>query len=376
MEWLDGVRAYAVAGVVAVHVVELATQHHSSSLDHELFRIVFLGQYGVQLFFVISAVTVYYTLGRYEFQWPRFRSWLIKRFFRIAPLYYTAIPIFYALDRVMNWGRSRAHRPIVEVFNGHDLLANLLFLNTWTPHGNNNVVPGGWSIGVEMMFYLIAPVIFYVFYRKSAPAIYTLAAFVCVGITGLICGPAVLDSYSYFWFPTQLPTILCGVILCKISANWLMSDTPAPSSAALWAGALGAPALFLAIFRRTFGPWHDTLSPFLFGIAFSCLLVLARTKWKRAFDNRLATSLGKLSFSIYITHFMALEVLKMALQPSQILVRMPALCSFVALYAVTSLLTIGAASVTRWFIEDRGIHLGRRLAAPRGTNTIAGGPSL
>ena len=42
-----------------------------------------------------------------------------------------------------------------------DVLLNMVFLHALSPTAINNVVPGGWSIGVEMLFYMIAPLLFF-----------------------------------------------------------------------------------------------------------------------------------------------------------------------------------------------------------------------
>ena len=38
-----------------------------------------------------------------------------------------------------------------------EIAANALFLHAWFPTALNSLVTGGWSIGDEMMFYLLVP---------------------------------------------------------------------------------------------------------------------------------------------------------------------------------------------------------------------------
>ena len=54
---LDAGRAIAVVGVVAVHL-----SFQFPNLPHSVALIARMGQYGVQLFFVISAITIFMTL--------------------------------------------------------------------------------------------------------------------------------------------------------------------------------------------------------------------------------------------------------------------------------------------------------------------------
>ena len=53
LEWLAGLRAIAIAGVVTLHAAGLV-KHKSEMLR----TLTDIGQYGVQLFFVISTITI------------------------------------------------------------------------------------------------------------------------------------------------------------------------------------------------------------------------------------------------------------------------------------------------------------------------------
>lgn len=55
---LDGGRARAIVGVVAVHL----SFQFPQSLPHAVTLVARMGQYGVQLFFAISAITISMTL--------------------------------------------------------------------------------------------------------------------------------------------------------------------------------------------------------------------------------------------------------------------------------------------------------------------------
>ena len=146
---LDAGRAIAVVGVVAVHL-----SFQFPNLPDSVALIARMGQYGVQLFFVISAITIFMTLeaDRERFSAARHITlrFYIKRFFRIAPLYYVAIAIY----GLISWGASRSGYERAWVLGAHspaDILLNVLFLHALSPSAINNVVPGGWSIGVEMV---------------------------------------------------------------------------------------------------------------------------------------------------------------------------------------------------------------------------------
>src|SRR5689334_2851146 len=85
LDYLDALRGIAVLLVLMVHAGELNT---GATLTPVLTNFIESGKYGVQLFFLISAFTIFYTLHKGD---KSSRNFLIRRFFRIAPLYYIAV---------------------------------------------------------------------------------------------------------------------------------------------------------------------------------------------------------------------------------------------------------------------------------------------
>ena len=99
-----------------------------------------------------------------------------------------------------------------------NIVANILFIYTWIPSANNSVVPGGWSIGVEMCFYVLVPFIWLlrpvrdriIWLAVSAILFLTVTAAVSRMVTGSFYGFD--DTYFYYWFPTQAPVMIVGLI--------------------------------------------------------------------------------------------------------------------------------------------------------------------
>lgn len=79
--YIDALRGIAIALVFVVHAGGRA------GVDGVLNKVVSAGQYGVQLFFVISAFTIFLTLDRRKGREANLvQNFFIRRLFRILPV--------------------------------------------------------------------------------------------------------------------------------------------------------------------------------------------------------------------------------------------------------------------------------------------------
>jgi peptidoglycan/LPS O-acetylase OafA/YrhL len=360
VDWLDALRGWAVLAVVCVHSGPVA---HSKGLTAQ---VTSAGQYGVQLFFVVSALTISLTyeshIARYGRTVQSQFAWLIKRFFRIAPLYYLAA-IFYPVEQYAIYLAS--HHRYGGTTSLLNILANFLFLQTWVPSANNSVVPGGWSIGVEMFFYLLVPLIWLI-----APIRKRIVVLCAGGLAGLLLTVlvnrlvtgsfyVVNDSYLYFWFPAQASVIIVGLILYFACGPGLWLSARRSNGPVYFVCSLMFFALALAL--GTVGEIAPVFAPVVFAMSF-VLLVLALQGWLgQLIVNRFAIALGKISYSVYIFHFFVLDCLRAVFQSTHLERIGPFTLPVVLLLAV--IVTSGIASLSKRFIEDPSVDLGHRLGA-------------
>src|SRR5262249_16377975 len=127
--------------------------------------------YGVQLFFMVSALTLLTIYTGPKFSYSEFMT---RRFFRIAPAFYLAA--IYTLIFPFN---VVAHH---DSATWQNIAATFLFIHSWFPETVHPIVPGGWSIGVEMMFYLSFPLVLR--YITSIPR--SLVAVVIAALAGTV----------------------------------------------------------------------------------------------------------------------------------------------------------------------------------------------
>jgi peptidoglycan/LPS O-acetylase OafA/YrhL len=143
---LHGLRALAACAIVLLHTIRVPQPW--LAVPHALAPTITHLRNGVALFFILSAFSLLYSnVGIVER-----RGWvaiyLIKRLFRIAPLFYAMLVFYLVL--------SFYHRYQYDLT---EIIANFLFAFNFVPDSYQSIVWAGWTIGVEMPFYLCVPLI-------------------------------------------------------------------------------------------------------------------------------------------------------------------------------------------------------------------------
>lgn len=141
---LRGLCALAVAAYHLMYWQDLATIHT-------------LGSYGVYLFFILSGASLAYTyadaINAGQFSALRF---LWSRYVRLAPLYLAL------MAAVLPW---KLLKDGTSVGLTTTYLLNATFLFGFFNPSLNAVLVGGWSLGIEAIFYLLFPVLMLSFRR-------------------------------------------------------------------------------------------------------------------------------------------------------------------------------------------------------------------
>lgn len=285
LHYIDALRGLAALFVLICHSIQI---DEALSLPYTFKNTLEAGKYGVQLFFIISALTMFYSLNIGD---SNTKNFYIRRFFRIAPLYFLAV-CFYA----------RIYKS-----NSEGIFLNLTFLHGFSPSYINSIVPGGWSIGIEMIFYLFIPILFK-FINTFKKALYFLFITLIISFIFLYCykklfvSTSANESFIYFWLPNQLPVFAVGFVLYFLifkKENCSVKEAlfPLISINLLVAFSL---VTKLSIFR------DHILFAFSFGIF---IYILAHLPFK-LIVNKTTLFLGKISYSLYLSQYAVIEFLK------------------------------------------------------------------
>ncbi|BBU33179.1 acyltransferase (plasmid) [Burkholderia sp. THE68] len=378
---LDAGRALAIVGVVAVHL-----SFQFPNLPGAVTLVARMGQYGVQLFFVISAITIFMTLETDHARCADARHvtlrFYIKRFFRIAPLYYAAIAIY----GLISYGAMRSGVERAWILGAHgpmDILLNMVFLHALSPTAINNVVPGGWSIGVEMLFYLIAPLLFFLAMNRVRLLLATVLLLgLSLGVLSMSDCNGTLDcnvannTFSYFWPPVQGPCFIIGMWAWYAFRPHLLGAADVTKSRVWLFLSL---AVGFALMTGALGVWLDkahALAPVFAACSAVAFLLFVCTRRARnhrdamrrapriTFIRRCAAALGRESYGIYLWHFICVyatfHFFDRAFGETD---GETSLALFGATLIAVLVVSYGLSRVSDRLIQGRATRLSRRLLA-------------
>ncbi|WP_413874972.1 acyltransferase family protein [Albidovulum sp.] len=330
---LDCIRATAIVMVVVFHV---ATRYPDAVLDPVAALFRKYGTLGVDIFFPLSGYLITSFLIRHV-NAGSIRTFFLRRFFRIVPLYMVAVTIYFVAMRVLGQEPAIIDR----------IWIPYTFLTGWFIFFDGvDSVPYTitWSLSVEEFSYILIGL-------AALLARRSLLAFL-IGISLLSLGLRfyfnLIGHEGIYHFPlTRLDSIGMGGILAWCMGRGINMFWP------LVLATLGSIAA-----RSLGGAFAPT---FLYTLV-TCLALLAITvseTWLAGYRGLLATAyarVGFYSYFIYLFHFMVLEA-QLMVERRLGLESLP----FWLNAALCLALSVAAAVVSFRYFEGPMLQFGRRL---------------
>lgn len=205
IEWISKAKGFAILAVVACHTVQ------QFAIQNGITRMADAGRYGVQLFFVISAILAYKSFESNKITgWKSYLRYLCKRLVRLIPVLYLAI-----IWNIINYCISAGQIPGIENEIWKKALYPALFINGFSYKYFNSWMT--WYIGVYVMFVAIVPLLHrFINSAKKAIIFFTVTAilgWLINYILVMFCGVLIDDWFFYGWLPRQLPVFALGIVL-------------------------------------------------------------------------------------------------------------------------------------------------------------------
>ena len=251
------------------------------------------GSYGVYLFFVLSGASLAYTydgrLAGASAKWV----FLATRWLRLAPLF-ILVTLIYAAVYSLRMGEW-----LPEV--GFRLALNVSFLFGLVDPVDWSLPIGGWSLGIEFVFYLLFPLLLWLAGGRAAALVAVLlAALQAWWIWHTAGSPAgyAATAVAYHQVPAFGGYFFVGVLI----GLWQKRSAPALP---LWAGLVGWASMAALLLRlNPVQPGDELLGLRGLVLASACIALVSLSGCVRVprAGQPLATWLGDITYGTYLLH--------------------------------------------------------------------------
>jgi len=331
---LDALRAGAILLVIAFHVPQIFPEGGGS-----LLRVTWYGQFGVDLFFVLSGWLIgglywreYLARGT-----VRLGTFWARRWLRTLPPYFVALAVSWA---AVAWERGEAFDPLFLVFLQNYEAVIPFFLVSW-------------SLCVEEHFYVVAPLLLLLVRAPPVRGIGVAAAAVALAIptlARLVEWQPDMSGFGYFQTATHLRAdgLVVGLVLATVAyrrPDWFPPVMRMGGAAAILALAVVVALEFVG------GRTHYALGGLAYAAMFgSFLLVGLRAPALPRIAASILVPIGIAAYSTYLTHPLMLHVAAEAYERL-------GFRGWVPYLALVAMLVIPAAAIFYFVVERTSIRV-------------------
>jgi len=326
----DLIRLGLALMVVFFHIYKLSTGNTGMWLSY-------LVDFAVSSFFVISGLLVTRSFDQDQ----RLSGYLKKRFLRIYPLYFTMILTQLCILLILT---SSAFNSQLLVVGLKYFVCNIIFLNFLQPtipgvfeHLKYNAINGSlWTIKIEVLFYILLPLIYYGFKKFRISFLISLY-FLSALFAGFSVSNPVLAVLAD-QLPAQLRFFVVGIVFY------------------LYGYKIKLPALFMLLIpvglfiANYFCIGNIVYKTALYPICLGFIVYLT------GFSKPLLKLKYDISYGVYLIHFPVI----------QLLLFFGFAAGNFSLFMLTGLVTVVLLALLSFiFLEKKFIELGHRLTAKR-----------
>ena len=293
---LDGIRAIAVLFVLFYHISNVVPLP------------VLPGPLGVLGFFVLSGFLITWLLikEKEESGSISLKGFYRKRALRIFPAFY-AFWILAVGARWMVHGASDV--PWSQAFSAFFYVSNYLHAIL---HPSPDFILHTWSLSAEEQFYLLWPLTFLLFSKKTRPLMWGLA--VVIGAMWIHRGHLWMTGHASYYltyaFDTRADALLVGCLLALVLKEGLAQEVLAGVCRPVWAPLVTCTLIGTSVYLGGVSEAYKLVG----GLAIEPLLVAilicqwivqsASSPWKWL-DSKPAIYLGRISYPLYLYHMLA-----------------------------------------------------------------------
>uniref|UniRef100_UPI004057C68E acyltransferase family protein n=1 Tax=Candidatus Electronema sp. TaxID=2698783 RepID=UPI004057C68E len=305
IQGVDGLRAAAVLAVLLFHL-------NPAMLPG--------GFSGVDIFFVISGYVVSASLLRHaDSHFLQFAgSFYARRILRIFPALIVCL-LFSSLAASLfipaSWLSQTNSKTALAALFGLGNFALIMFNDSYfSPRTDFNPFTHTWSLGVEEQFYLLFPVIFFVWmkYRSRGGLIgaadrHLLAVLLLLSLAYAAYATSITPDAAFYLLPARFWELAAGAFLLQL--HWqgkMMPRSSLETNLYLAAGVLLIGAGFILSDKKAF-PFPWAVLPVCGTVSLISGLLGHQTETKpfvkQLLESSVVVYIGKISYSLYLWHW-------------------------------------------------------------------------
>lgn len=310
------------------------------------------GIYGVEAFFVISGMSLCLAYRGANMRSASAVSvFFVRRYFRIAPLFYLALVASLLLKCAAAILFEDTSILRVSSFR---IIANVTFVfGAWSPA--QSLVPAGWSVGMEMVFYVFCPILLIAFASSKnskwcALAVSVAMAAYCERYNLDPAQPLAGQWDSYVSVANHFVFFVAGMVVGGFDLQLRAINR---RSAMVAVGSFGLLCYIASMgvsdeIELVTGWRRGVLGTLTIGLCISACGFCPRS----GILTRLGLFCGNISYSVYLLHYFCGLFWEKVLGPAP----------SISLISVSVVSTVVAASACYHFVEIPFIRIGRRLS--------------
>lgn len=386
LDGADFVRALACLMVVAHHVAQRVSPEVLGGWA-PVSIVVQMFAFGVAAFFVLSG----YLLSRPFWQaldegrpMPNLGTYALRRAARIVPGFWLALTVSFVLSFAV-LGTVLDGTLVLRFVAGLAFVADFHWL-TWFPVEFNAPL---WSIGCEVTSYALMPLCLWVLFRGRALRGWSGRVVFAGMIALVVLVQSVIVQYppdaaqrgwefglvggAKWWWPNYNPVGFFAVFAVGVLAAGVQVRLAARKSA--WFDALALVGLGMAVWSLPISypvadayglagiPYGFPLFPLSVGLF---LVAMPQARWLgRVTENRPTAFVAKVSFGVYVWHYLLMEIVRVLWNPGYVYWGMRDVGQWALISVAVVALAFAIATLSYRWVEAPAMRWARRLEGKR-----------